>query len=91
MRKGNYMSDVASAQRALQQAKERRSAAVRDLANIAGRSNAQVHALRMELKASEVAVAAAERQVALAGVTARIGGLATESGRRLAGQLYGLR
>lgn len=85
------MSDVARAQTALQRAKERRSGAVRDLANIAGRSNAQIHALHKELEAAELGVAAAERQVALAGVTARIGGLATKSGRRLAGQLYGVR
>jgi hypothetical protein len=75
----------------LERAKERRDAALRQLANTAGKSNSQINALHAELRAAEIALATAERQVALAGVTARIGLLATSRGRRLAGRLYGLR
>jgi hypothetical protein len=84
------MTDLAAAHGALGQAKERHDAASRRLANTAGKSNSQIKALHAELKAAEIALAAAERQVALAGVTARIGFLATSHGRALGGRLYGL-
>jgi hypothetical protein len=85
------MTDSVTAHRALERAKERRDAASRQLANTAGKSNSQINTLHAELKAAEIAVTAAQRQVALAGVTARIGFLATSRGRLLAGRLYGLR
>ena len=84
------MTDLVTAHRVLERAKERRDAALRQLANTAGKSNSQIKALHAELKAAEIALAGAERQVAMAGVTARIGFLATSHGRALGGRLYGL-
>lgn len=85
------MTKSTEAQRALHNAKERRDAAARELGNTAGKSRAEIHALHEQLKAAEVGLARAERQVALAGVSARIGLQATRSGRRVLGQLYGVR
>jgi hypothetical protein len=89
--KRDYMTTLTKAQRALQQAKERREAAARELGSSAGKSRAEIQTLRLELEAAEIGLEAAMRQLALAGVRARIGLLATDRGRRLAGRLYGLR
>lgn len=85
------MTGITKAQRALKQAEGRREAAASRLARIAGMSRAEVHALRVNMEATEAAVAAAEREVALAEVKARIGFAATSDGRARGARLYGVR
>lgn len=85
------MNELARALAALEKANERCDAAARALADTAGKSRSEIHALHLEHKAAEATLEAAKRQVALAGVSARLGCLATPNRRRRVGHLYGFR